>query len=30
MTLSGSFEKNPDLDQWLEIHADGRVSVNPC
>ena len=27
MTLSPSFAKNPDLDSWLQIHADGRVTV---
>ena len=27
MTLSPSFNKNPDLDSWLQIHADGRVTV---
>ncbi len=28
MTLSGSFANNPNLDQWLQIHADGRITVN--
>ena len=27
MTLSPSFAKNPDLDSWLQIHADGQVTV---
>ncbi len=27
MTLSPSIAKNPDLDSWLQIHADGRVTV---
>jgi CO/xanthine dehydrogenase Mo-binding subunit len=27
MTLSGSFEKTPGLDQWLCIHADGRITM---
>jgi len=27
MTLSSSFSNNPDLDSWLHIHADGRVTV---
>jgi len=27
MTLSSSFTKNPDLDSWLQIHADGWVTV---
>lgn len=27
MTLSPSIVKNPDLDSWLQIHADGRVTV---
>ncbi|MDA1090593.1 MAG: molybdopterin-dependent oxidoreductase [Proteobacteria bacterium] len=28
MTRSGSFVNNPGLDTWLEIHADGRITVN--
>ena len=28
-TLSPSFEKNPDLDQWLAVRAEGRLSVFP-
>ena len=28
MKLSSSFTKNPNLDSWLKIHADGRVTVS--
>jgi CO/xanthine dehydrogenase Mo-binding subunit len=27
MTLSASFAKNPELDSWLQIHGDGRITV---
>ena len=28
MTLSGSFDKNPYLDSWLQIHTDGRITIS--
>jgi len=28
MTLSPSFAKTPELDSWLQIHADGRITVS--
>jgi CO/xanthine dehydrogenase Mo-binding subunit len=27
MTLSASFANNPELDAWLQIHGDGRITV---